>query len=180
MSEMFETVEHNVDLCVVGGGMAGLIAAVSAARRGAQVLLMQDRPVLGGNASSEVRMWICGARGAQAKETGLLEEIMLRNLYRNRTLKYPLWDTVLYETARYQPGLTLLLNCACSQVFSEERAHPGGQRLADHHPAVSPGERGFVRRLLGRFGAARLRRRFPPGTRVARRVQRVACPRGSR
>jgi hypothetical protein len=115
----FETVTHQVDLCVVGGGMAGLIAAISAARHGASVLLMQDRPVLGGNASSEVRMWICGAHGAEAKETGLLEEIMLANYYRNSNLKYALWDSILYEKARYQPGLTLLLNCACQEVHSE-------------------------------------------------------------
>lgn len=115
----FDTQTHQVDLCVVGGGMAGLIAAVSAARHGAKVLLMQDRPVLGGNASSEVRMWICGARGADAKETGLLEEIMLTNYYRNRSLKYAIWDTVLYEKARYTEGITLLLNCACQEVTTE-------------------------------------------------------------
>jgi hypothetical protein len=115
----FETQEHHVDLCVVGGGMAGLIAAVSAARHGARVLLMQDRPVLGGNASSEVRMWICGAHGADAKETGVLEEIMLANYYRNRNMKYSVWDTVLYEKAKYQEGVTLLLNCACHEVNTE-------------------------------------------------------------
>ena len=115
----FEIITHQVDLCVVGGGMAGLIAAVTAARRGAKVLLMQDRPVLGGNASSEIRMWICGARGSEAKETGLLEEIMLANYYRNRGMNYTLWDTVLYETARYQTGLTLLLNCSCYEVCAE-------------------------------------------------------------
>ena len=115
----FETESHQVDFCVVGGGMAGLIAAVSAARHGAKVLLMQDRPVLGGNASSEIRMWICGARGPDAKETGLLEEIMLTNYYRNRGMKYAIWDTVLYEKAQYQDGLTLLLNCACHEVSTE-------------------------------------------------------------
>ncbi len=45
------------DLVVVGGGMAGTAAAVSAARQGLSVALIQDRPVLGGNASSEVRVW---------------------------------------------------------------------------------------------------------------------------
>jgi hypothetical protein len=45
------------DLVVVGGGMAGTAAAVSAARQGLRVALIQDRPVLGGNASSEVRVW---------------------------------------------------------------------------------------------------------------------------
>ena len=112
----FDVVTHDVDLCVVGGGMAGLCAAVAAARHGARVLLMNDRPVLGGNASSEIRMWICGAHGADNKETGILEEIMLDNYFRNEGLKYTLWDTVLYEKAFYQPNLELLLNCTCNDV----------------------------------------------------------------
>lgn len=45
------------DLVVVGGGMAGTAAAVTAARNGLSVALIQDRPVLGGNSSSEVRVW---------------------------------------------------------------------------------------------------------------------------
>jgi len=44
------------DLVVVGGGVAGTCAAVSAAREGLQVALIQNRPVLGGNNSSEVRV----------------------------------------------------------------------------------------------------------------------------
>ena len=52
---------HNVDICVVGGGIGGMFTAISAARQGARVALMHDRPVLGGNASSEIRMWISGA-----------------------------------------------------------------------------------------------------------------------
>ena len=70
---------HSADLCVVGGGLAGLCAAVAAARRGIKVVLMQDRPVLGGNASSEIRMWICGATagGEHVRESGLLEEIIM-------------------------------------------------------------------------------------------------------
>jgi len=49
------------DVVVVGGGMAGVCAAIAAARNGASVVLVQDRPVLGGNASSEVLMHVCGA-----------------------------------------------------------------------------------------------------------------------
>ncbi|MBL9127010.1 MAG: FAD-dependent oxidoreductase, partial [Verrucomicrobiales bacterium] len=45
------------DLVVVGGGIAGTSAALSAARNGLRVALVQDRPVLGGNGSSEVRVW---------------------------------------------------------------------------------------------------------------------------
>jgi len=45
------------DLVIVGGGIAGTSAAVSTARLGLKVALIQDRPVLGGNGSSEVRVW---------------------------------------------------------------------------------------------------------------------------
>ena len=48
------------DLVVVGGGYAGVGAAISAARMGCKVALIQDRPVLGGNGSSEVRVWAMG------------------------------------------------------------------------------------------------------------------------
>ena len=64
---------YETDLCVVGGGLSGLSAALAAARHGIQVVLIQDRPVLGGNASSEVRMWICGAHGKDNRETGIVE-----------------------------------------------------------------------------------------------------------
>ncbi len=98
------------DVCVVGGGFSGICAAIASARNGAQTVLVQDRPVLGGNASSEVRMWISGARGSDQKEAGILEEILLENLYRNSGLKYTLWDHVLYSKVKYQENLTLLLN----------------------------------------------------------------------
>lgn len=107
---------HKVDLCVVGGGLAGLCAAVSAARHGIKVALMQDRPVLGGNASSEIRMWVCGANGTNVRETGIVEELFLENYYRNTNLSFSIWDSVLYEKARFEPNITLLLNCTCQQA----------------------------------------------------------------
>ena len=107
------TVTHRVDLCVVGGGMAGLCAAVAAARGGARVALMQERPLLGGNASSEIRMWVCGSHGKNNRETGIIEEINLENLYRNGTKNYHVWDGILFETARREPNIELLLNCSC-------------------------------------------------------------------
>ena len=110
----YETIFHSADLCVVGGGMAGLCAAVAAARHGAKVVLMQERPMLGGNASSEIRMWICGAHGANNREPGILEEIMLENLYRNPALNFHIWDGILLEWARREENLTLLLNCTCT------------------------------------------------------------------
>ncbi len=108
-----EHAQHTFDVCVVGGGMAGLCAAIAAARHGARTALVHDRPVLGGNASSEIRMWICGAHGKHNKETGLLEEIQLENLARNPSLNYSLWDSVLWGAAKLQPNLTTFLNCTC-------------------------------------------------------------------
>ncbi len=114
---------HEADLCVVGGGLAGLCAALAAARHGARVVLMHDRPVLGGNASSEIRMWIGGAHGPNMRETGLIEEILLENRHRNPDLNYSVWDSVLYGMARFQPNLTLLLNCTCTELAMD------GQRI---------------------------------------------------
>jgi len=53
------------DLVVTGGGIAGTCAALSAARLGLKVAFIQDRPVLGGNNSSEVRVWLQGARNKE-------------------------------------------------------------------------------------------------------------------
>ena len=106
-------IEHAFDVCVVGGGMAGVCAALAAARSGAKTLIMQDRPMFGGNASSEVRMWVCGANGGNNKETGILEELQLENDDRNPAGNYPVWDGVLHGKIFTQPNLTALLNCSC-------------------------------------------------------------------
>ncbi|HGJ66695.1 TPA: FAD-dependent oxidoreductase [bacterium] len=110
---------HKVDFCVVGGGLAGMLASISAARHGARVLLMHDRPVLGGNASSEIRMWVCGAHGKNNKETGILEEILLENLYRNPQRVYSIWDSILYEKVKFEENITLLLNCTCNDLVMD-------------------------------------------------------------
>lgn len=104
---------HIADLCIIGGGLSGVCAAIAAARRGLRVVLMQDRPVLGGNASSEIRMWICGAHGENMRETGILEEIQLENLYRNPDANFSIWDSILYEKVKAETNITLLLNCVC-------------------------------------------------------------------
>ena len=69
------------DVIVVGGGMAGMCAAIAAARGGAKTAIVQNRSMFGGNASSEIRMHICGANCHSSKpnmrETGILEEILL-------------------------------------------------------------------------------------------------------
>src|ERR1017187_606457 len=106
---LLTTREHDFDVCVIGGGMSGLCAAIASARNGARTCLVHDRSVLGGNASSEIRMWICGAHGDHNKEAGLLEEIQLENHYRNPSLNYSIWDSVLWAKAAFQPNLTLFL-----------------------------------------------------------------------
>jgi hypothetical protein len=110
-------ISHRFDFCVVGGGIAGLCAAISAARLGARVAIVQDRPVFGGNSSSEMRVHICGADRhngiPNVRETGILEELRLENLRRNPNKNFSVWDTILYEKVHYQPNLTAFLNCSC-------------------------------------------------------------------
>ena len=104
--------KYNFDICVVGGGLAGMCAAISAARRGAKTALVHDRPVLGGNASSEIRMWPLDAHGSNTRETGIFEEIVLQNMYLNPDRIYPLWDAVLFDAVKGQENLTCFLNCS--------------------------------------------------------------------
>ncbi|MBQ7642907.1 MAG: FAD-dependent oxidoreductase, partial [Clostridia bacterium] len=117
---MLEKKYYEADLAVIGGGMAGICTAIRAAREGLKVVLMHERPVFGGNASSEVRMWICGSKGKDCRETGILEEIALENLYRNPTKNYAIWDTVLYDFVKREENITPLLNCTCMDAETED------------------------------------------------------------
>lgn len=116
---MIKRHEHNVDFCVVGGGLAGMCAAIQAARKGKKVVLVHERPVLGGNASSEIRMWVCGAQGSNDRETGIIEEINLECLYRNPYKNYSVWDSILYGKVIAEPNITLLLNTSVCDVDME-------------------------------------------------------------
>lgn len=114
------TIEYNCDLCVVGAGISGICAAISAARHGLSVVVIHDRPMPGGNASSEVRMWICGSHGKDNRETGIVEEMILENYYKNPRLNYPQWDGVMFGLLRYQEGITLLLNSSVLDGVCED------------------------------------------------------------
>lgn len=111
-------VEVSCDLCVVGGGLAGVCSAIAAAREGLNVVLMQDRPVLGGNASSEVRLWVLGATAHMgspnrwAREAGIHDELLVENMYRNPEGNTLIFDTILLEWVTRESNLTLLLNTA--------------------------------------------------------------------
>lgn len=126
---MLRNEKINADFCVVGGGMAGITAAVAAAREGIKVVLVHERPVLGGNASSEIRMWVCGAAGENNRETGILEEIMLENLYRNPTKNFHIWDSVLYDFVKREKNITLLMNCTCMDAETEEGSYDYGRNI---------------------------------------------------
>lgn len=106
------------DLVIVGGGMAGTCCAITAARAGLRVVLVQDRPVLGGNASSEIRLWILGATSHMgnnnrwAREGGVIDEILVENVYRNPEGNPLILDTILLEKVTLEPNIQLLLNTA--------------------------------------------------------------------
>ena len=70
-------IEKKYDLVVIGGGYSGMGAAISGARMGCKVALIQDRGVLGGNGSSEVRVWAKGniRRGKYPRIGEIIEEI---------------------------------------------------------------------------------------------------------
>ena len=113
----------DVDIVVAGGGPAGVACAVAAAREGARVALIQDRPVLGGNASSEIRMHIVGADAfgghaleTEAREGGILEEIRLEQAVHNPQRSNSLLDLALYDLVRRESNLTLFLNTTVTGV----------------------------------------------------------------
>ena len=111
----------NVDVAVIGAGMAGISAAVSAARNGAKVLLVQDRPVLGGNASSEMRVTVNGVQGLKNKhrverETGIVEETLIENWHYNPQASYHVWDHVLYNYVVREKNIKLLMNTQAIDV----------------------------------------------------------------
>ncbi|HZQ55235.1 MAG TPA: FAD-dependent oxidoreductase [Bryobacteraceae bacterium] len=115
-------VSLNTDLAIAGGGIAGVCAAITAARAGICVVLLQDRPVLGGNASSEVRLWILGATSHMgnnnrwAREGGVIDEILVENLYRNPEGNPLILDTILLEKVHAERNITLLLNVPVDEV----------------------------------------------------------------
>lgn len=113
------------DVVVLGGGLSGFCAAVAAAREGAKTCLIHNRPVLGGNASSEVRVTVHGAacHHAYCRETGIVGEAM--RLERARNHLFPIengwtnsvFDMSLYDMAVRESNLTLHLN---TDVFDVE------------------------------------------------------------
>lgn len=112
-------------LVIVGGGLAGTCTAIYAAREGVSVALVQDRPVLGGNSSSEVRLWALGATSHMgnnnrwAREGGIIDEIMVENLYRNPEGNPVLFDVLLLDKVNNEKNISLFLNTAVKDAKIE-------------------------------------------------------------
>ncbi len=108
------------DLVVIGGGYSGMGAALSAARLGLKVALVQDRPVLGGNGSSEVRVWAMGLirRGKYPRIGEIVEE------FADKAKKSPgtyeeFEDEKKERVVRAEPNIELFLNTHAFAVARE-------------------------------------------------------------
>jgi hypothetical protein len=120
---MFKKTER-YDFVVIGGGLAGFSAAVAAARQGLKACLVHDRPVLGGNSSSEVRVTPHGAAcfHSYARETGIISELLIEERAQNHEPTFEngwinsVWDVVLYDMAMSTPGLSLKMNTSLNGV----------------------------------------------------------------
>lgn len=103
--------QGSFDFVVVGGGLPGTCAAVAAARRGLKVALVQDRPVLGGNASAEIRVWSAGeARYPLVRE--------LRGWFGNREANQSISDAHRMRVVEDERTLSTFLS---SRVFAAEK-----------------------------------------------------------
>lgn len=106
------------DLVVVGGGYSGMGAAIAAARLGCTVALIQDRPVLGGNGSSEIRVWSQGGTtlGKYPKLGEIIEEFA-DSAKSSPGLGEEFGDAKKEEVVRFEKNITLHLN---TQAFAAE------------------------------------------------------------
>ncbi|MBC8001124.1 MAG: FAD-dependent oxidoreductase, partial [Opitutaceae bacterium] len=119
--------EHHFDLVVTGGGLSGLCAAIAAARHGAKTALIQDRPIPGGNCSSEIRVVPHGSNhsNAWAQETGLPHAMILEDRASNHQqfedhgMINSRFDLNLMEFARNEPNLTVFYSTTVRGVDSE-------------------------------------------------------------
>ena len=119
LAERPEAAGH-FDLVVVGGCVAGTCAAVTATRLGVEVALIQDRPVLGGNNSSEVRVWLGGR--TNYKPYPRIGDLVRELDPRTKDCPAPAaayGDDTKLATAKAEPSLTLFLNTRANQVETD-------------------------------------------------------------
>ncbi len=116
------------DLTVVGAGVAGIAAAISAARNGLKVALLNDRSVPGGNGSSEIGVPISGSchdnhnAAVYAKEGGIVEEIRMRKARLMDEGGWgwaPCWDAVYFDMIYAEKNISLFLNTLATGAEKE-------------------------------------------------------------
>lgn len=99
------------DLVVIGGGYAGMGSALSAARMGAKVALIQNRPVLGGNGSSEIRVWAMGnIRRGKFPRIGEIVEEFCDHATKSPGRKEEFGDELKEQIVRAEDNIDLFLN----------------------------------------------------------------------
>ena len=125
----FRHEELEYDVVVCGGGLAGVCAAIAAARGGSRVGLIQDRTVLGGNSSSEVRVTPHGAAQfhAYARETGIISELLIEERAQNHAeimengWTNSVWDLVLLTAVLKEQNIELHLNTKVMAADTTDR-----------------------------------------------------------
>lgn len=103
------------DVVIVGGGMAGCSAAIAAAREGCSVVLIQDRPVLGGNASKEVRVHTIGMSGYR-----IVDEINTGHYANGSPLAVPSTEN-RHRIIEKEPNIKLMLSTRAFRVNTNGR-----------------------------------------------------------
>ncbi len=163
--------QQQFDVVVCGGGLAGFCAAVAAARHGATTCLIQDRPVFGGNSSSEIRVTPHGTAAfhAYARETGILSELLIEERARNHVQimengwTNSVWDMVMYDMAMRTPNLTCHLNTSVVDVIMapgrEGRSGDGDDEANVqlgyyHRPTRHPDGPGRIQAVVARVANA--------------------------
>ncbi|MFP6854412.1 MAG: FAD-dependent oxidoreductase, partial [Opitutales bacterium] len=115
---------HRHDVVVVGAGLAGICAAVTAAREGAFVALIEARGQLGGRIGPQERAQLMGANRcnfAYSRETGLIDEIMLERLRIDVVGSYETWDRLLRNLVKQESRLELFEGVSITAATKNER-----------------------------------------------------------
>lgn len=171
--------EYHYDLIVIGGGLAGVCTAIAAARNGVKTAIIQDRPVFGGNSSSEIGVGPNSQTNYNAwtMETGIAEEIFLRDRANNHSSlsdagrTNSIYDLTLYDLVKKEKSLTAFLNTKVYDVITEAseiegytgritaiKAHQNGSHnniifLATHFvDCTGDGEVGYLAKAEYRYG----------------------------